>query len=122
MRFFAPALTDGERVDIDGLAVRLRVNERSRRVSLRIDPRTGEAVAIAPTARRLPDAVAFARTQRGWLAARLKARPAASRLAPGSWIEVFGEAWILIPNTSKVPPTIFSGSDRKLAPNHQNAE
>lgn len=98
MRFFAPALTDGERVDIDGLAVRLRVNERSRRVSLRIDPRTGEAVAIAPTARRLPDAVAFARTQRGWLAARLKARPAASRLAPGSWIEVFGEAWILIPD------------------------
>lgn len=98
MRFFAPALADGERVDVDGLAVRLKVNGRSRRITLRIDPRTGEAVASAPTARRLADAVAFAETRRGWLAARLQARPAAERLADGSRIEVFGEAWTLVPD------------------------
>ena len=27
-----------------------------------------------------------------------------------------------MPKMSKVPPTMFSGSDRKLAPNHQNTE
>src|SRR5436190_1300136 len=32
------------------------------------------------------------------------------------------EAWMRKPNTSKVPPTMFSGNVRKLAPNHQNAE
>ncbi len=31
------------------------------------------------------------------------------------------DASILMPNTSNVPPTMFSGSDRKLAPNYQNA-
>jgi predicted metal-dependent hydrolase len=95
---FAPALADGARVDIDGLSVRLRVNGRSRRVSLRIDPRTGEAVATAPTARRLADAVAFAKSRQGWLAARLEARPATRALADGDLISVFGERWSLAPD------------------------
>jgi hypothetical protein len=98
MRFFAPALADGERVDVDGIVVRLRVNGRSRRVSVRIDPRTGEAVASAPSVRRLSDAVDFARARRGWLAARLKARPARQSLAAGSRIQVFGEVWMLQPD------------------------
>lgn len=107
MRFFAPALADGEHVDVGGIVVRLRVNSRSRRVSVRIDPRTGEAVASAPSVRRLSDAVDFARARRGWLASRLKARPAPRLLGAGCRIEVFGEGWVLQPDGRR--PRLESG-------------
>ena len=32
------------------------------------------------------------------------------------------EASMRRPNIAKVPPTMFCGSDRKFAPNHQNTE
>ena len=32
------------------------------------------------------------------------------------------EASMRMPDTSNVPPTMFPGSDRKSAPNHQNTE
>lgn len=66
-------LADGDRLDLDGLTVRLRVSPRARRVSLRIDPVAREGVASAPSARRLKEAEAFARARREWLASRLAA-------------------------------------------------
>jgi len=98
MRLFAKALADGERLDLDGVALRLKVNPRARRVSLRIDARTGEAVATAPSARRLADALAFARARRGWLEGRLASRAHAPALKIGARIEVFGETWVLTPD------------------------
>ncbi len=82
---------DGEQVDVDGVAVRLRVNPRARRISLRIDGRTGEAVATAPNARRLAEAAAFARSKPDWLRSRLARRPAAAPLIPGAEIPYRGE-------------------------------
>jgi predicted metal-dependent hydrolase len=107
MTLFGRVLVDGERIDIDGLTVRLRISRRARRVSLRIDGRTGEAVATAPSARRLPDAVAFARARRGWLASRMAARPAPRKLAAGDRIEVFGDTWTLVPDGRR--PRLESG-------------
>jgi predicted metal-dependent hydrolase len=98
MRLFAKPLADGEQVDLGGLTLRLRVSRRARRVSLRIDARTGEAVATAPSARRLADALSFARSRRGWLESRLAARPAGPALAAGARIVVLGEAWALLPD------------------------
>ncbi|MGH7022962.1 MAG: M48 family metallopeptidase [Caulobacteraceae bacterium] len=98
MKLFARSLAHGERIDVDGLALSLRVNPRARRVSLRIDARTGEAVATAPSARRLADAVAFARARRAWLAERLAARSDARPLASDGRIAVLGEAWRLVPD------------------------
>lgn len=71
MSLFRPALKDGDRLDIGGVPVRLRVNPRARRIILRLDAKRGEGVAVAPSVRRLPDAVAFARSRQGWLAERL---------------------------------------------------
>ena len=98
MRLFAKPLADGARVDLGGLTLRLRVSRRVRRVSLRIDVRTGEAVATAPSARRLADALTFARSRRGWLEARLAARPTGPALVAGARIVVLGEAWTLAPD------------------------
>ena len=37
MAIFGPRFADGQTVDIDGLALRLRVSDRAKRISLRFD-------------------------------------------------------------------------------------
>jgi predicted metal-dependent hydrolase len=72
------------------LQLRLSVNPRARRISIRIDARAGEAVAIAPSERRLSEAVAFARSKAGWIAERLEARVEGQPLTPGQIILLHG--------------------------------
>jgi predicted metal-dependent hydrolase len=85
-----PKLADGTVVLIGAAQVRLRVNDRARRVSLRLDATRGEVVATAPNARRLPDAVRFAQSRSDWIAAALARLPQATPLRPGALIEVEG--------------------------------
>jgi hypothetical protein len=101
-------LIDGARFDLEGVTLRLRVNPRARRISLRIDARTGEAVATAPSSRRLTDAVAFARTRRGWLADRLASRTASPPLAAGETVSVLGVTYVLRPDGRR--PRLASGT------------
>lgn len=99
MRLFAPRLADGQSVDVGGLSVRLKVNGRARRISLRVDRLRREAIAIAPSARQLDAALAFARERRAWLAERLAdALGDAPGLAAGDRITVLGLAWRLHPD------------------------
>ena len=71
MNWLGPRYTDGERLEIAGLAVRLSVSRRASRVSLKVDRARREVVAVAPSARRLAEAVAFAKERRDWVARRL---------------------------------------------------
>lgn len=81
----------GQRLPLEGgLPLRLSVNPRARRISIRIDARKGEAVAIAPSERRLADAVAFARSKSVWIAERLAARVEGTALEPGAVIPFRG--------------------------------
>ncbi len=81
----------GQRLPLDGGAVlRLSVNPRARRISIRIDARAGEAVAIAPSQRRLGDAVAFARSKSDWISERLEARIEGRPLEPGQTVLLHG--------------------------------
>jgi predicted metal-dependent hydrolase len=99
MKLFAPRYADGQTLDIGGLAVRLKVSGRARRVSLRVDRLRGEAIAVAPTARRLAEAAEFAASRRQWLAERLADRPAPTpHLAPDDQLTVLGIAWRLRPD------------------------
>ena len=89
------AFQHGQRLRLEGLTrepltLRLSVNRRARRVSIRIDARSGEAVVTAPSERRLKDGVDFARTKAVWIAERLASRPASSPLAPGQTILLHG--------------------------------
>ncbi len=79
----------GQTFDLEGIPLRLTVNKRARRVSIRIDAK-GQAVAVAPSERRLVDAVAFARTKHRWLAERLAARPAGAGYTPGGTVPLEG--------------------------------
>ena len=76
--------------DGSGPVLRLSVNPRARRLSVRIDARAGEAVVIAPTERGLTQAVAFARTKAVWISEQLAVRPKGRPLEPGQVISLKG--------------------------------
>lgn len=90
MSLLGRRFADGDRLEIAGASVRLKVNGRARRVSLRLDRTRREVIATAPSLRRLPEAADFARERAGWIAERLAELPAASAFAPGQLIELFG--------------------------------
>jgi len=91
MKLFQPKYSDGQRLTLsNGQTLRLSVNRRARRLSVRIDARAGEAVAIAPTPNTLAQAVAFARSRADWIAERLQARPDTVPLIPGQVITYLG--------------------------------
>jgi hypothetical protein len=99
MKLSATRYADGQTIDIGGVQVRLKVSGRARRISLRVDRLRGEALAVAPTARRLAEAAEFAASRRAWLAERLADRPPPSpRLAADGEIAVFGIPWRLRPD------------------------
>jgi predicted metal-dependent hydrolase len=88
---FGRALADGDRLEVAGAVVRLKVHSRARRVSLRLDRTKREIVATAPSARRLAEAVAFARDRAGWIADRLAELPQTEAIAPGRTITLLGQ-------------------------------
>lgn len=89
--FGRPSFSHGERIDADGQPVRLAVNARARRISLRVDRVKREAIAIAPSVRRLAEAVAFARERADWIASQLADLPATTPIRPGTEILIFGQ-------------------------------
>ncbi len=85
-----PRLAPGDLIEVGGRPVRLAINARARRISLRLDAGRREVVATAPSKSRLKDAAAFARSREGWIAARIDALPRQRALAPGSVLFVGG--------------------------------
>lgn len=91
MSLFGRALADGDRLEVAGAIVRLKVHRSARRVSLRLDRTKREIVATAPSQRRLAEAAAFARDRASWIAERLAELPQVEAVAPGMTIDLFGE-------------------------------
>lgn len=112
MPFFraAPRLAAGDLVQVGGAAVRLNVSARARRVSLRVDAARREVVATAPSARRLRDALAFARAREGWIAARLSALPQPQPFRPGGTLPLRGEPCRLERAAMRVAPRIVAAT------------
>ncbi|MEM7768492.1 MAG: M48 family peptidase, partial [Pseudomonadota bacterium] len=78
--------SDGQPVD-----VRLEVNPKARRLILRLDERTREAVAVAPTRRELQAAARFAAERVDWISERLGTLPDTIALEEGTIIPLRGE-------------------------------
>ena len=95
MSIFGRSLADGDRLEVAGAVVRLKVHSRARRVSLRLDRTRREIIATAPSLRRLPEAAAFARDRAAWIAERLAELPDAEAVAPGMVITLFGQPYRL---------------------------
>lgn len=70
--------------------VRVHIDRRARRVSVRIDVRTREAVATAPAPRHTRAAIAFAAERVEWIAKRLGAIPLPVTFQPDALIPFRG--------------------------------
>ncbi len=70
--------------------VRVSVNKRATRVSVRIDPNAREAVATAPAQRYALDAISLASERVDWIAERLGALPPPMTFQPGAHIPLRG--------------------------------
>lgn len=90
MSVFGRALADGDRLEMAGLVIRLKVNRRARRVNLRLDRTRREVIATAPSPRRLAEAAAFAKDRLAWIEERLAELPEPQPIAPGMTLNVFG--------------------------------
>jgi predicted metal-dependent hydrolase len=98
---FGRAFADGDRLEVAGATVTLKVNRRARRVSLRLDRTGRQVVATAPSARRLAEAAAFARERAGWISQRLAELPRGEPIRPGQVLRVFGEPVRLEPGAGR---------------------
>jgi predicted metal-dependent hydrolase len=117
----AQRFSDGDRLEIGGWPVRLRVDGRARRVSLRVDRARSEVVALAPTPRRLNEAVAFAQEKSGWIAKQLAALPERMSLAPGGVLRLYGQPYRLEvgPGRARIDGADIDGP-RIVAPDDAN--
>jgi predicted metal-dependent hydrolase len=70
--------------------VRVHVDKRATRVSVRIDPTAREAVATAPAPRHALDAISFASERVEWIAERLGALPPPVIFRPGVYVPLRG--------------------------------
>jgi predicted metal-dependent hydrolase len=70
--------------------VRVHIDKRARRVSVRIDPTAREAIATAPASRYALDAIGFATERVDWIAERLDALPPPVLFRPGAYIPLRG--------------------------------
>jgi predicted metal-dependent hydrolase len=100
-RFFVASLCYGarRRQSIEHLAIRHAGNElpvtfvrsrRARRCSLRVDPANRRIVLTAPLRMAERTAIDFARSQAGWIAARLKRLPEPRPFVDGAQVPLFG--------------------------------
>ncbi|MEL6860524.1 MAG: SprT family zinc-dependent metalloprotease [Pseudomonadota bacterium] len=70
--------------------VRLEVNPKARRLILRLDERNREAVAVAPSKRKIGEAAAFAKDRVDWIAEHLQKLPEHVALDDGAQIMLRG--------------------------------
>jgi predicted metal-dependent hydrolase len=110
--FRPPGYAHGDRLEAGGHVVRLSVNARARRISLRVDRTRREVVATAPSARRLPDAVAFARERVGWIDAQMADLPEPRKVRPGETVELFGQAIRLVAGPGRARLDLAAGELR----------
>lgn len=102
--------------------LRLTVNERARRILLRIDSKNREAVAVAPSARQKKHALSFAEARADWIVERLAALPQAGGLSFGDSVLYRGVEHLIQPSTSGRSVTVEARADGPviLAPGRED--
>jgi predicted metal-dependent hydrolase len=97
-------LLDGRRVPL-----KLSVNPRARRVSVRICAVRREAIATAPSERHLSSALKFAAERAHWIAEELARLPEHRPFKPGVLIPIRGEPHLLAISRERGQPRLSQG-------------
>lgn len=106
-----PAYLEGQILDCGDYRLKLKVNPRARRISLRIDNKTGDAVVTAPRARHLKDAVEFARSRHNWILEKRAGQTLPQLFAPGVRIAVRGHEVTLAERAGAITPRAEQSPD-----------
>jgi predicted metal-dependent hydrolase len=109
-------ITEVETLDGRRVRVRLRVNPRARRISLRINPAEREAVAVAPSAKHVSAALAFAAERAHWIAQQLARVPESVTFAPGAVIPIRGVAHSLVEAPGRGLPHLVAAPAQLIVP------
>lgn len=108
-------------VEIDGRAVPVAIRRlaRARRITLRLAPDGSEVRVSMPRHARTADALAFARSQAGWLERQAAAIPEHAPPRPGGTLAFRGEA-LRIEHDEAAPrrPVLAEGAVRLGGPEH----
>lgn len=94
--------------------VQVSVNRRARAIALRIDPTRRAAILVAPSERRVRDALRFAQDRSDWIASRLAALPPAAPFMEGALVPVEGGPFRLERAEGRGP--VRWEGDRLIAP------
>lgn len=115
-----PFITELETIDGRRVPVRLTINPRARRISVRIDPIAREAVAVSPSKRQAQKALAFAASRAGWIAHQLAQIPVRLAFEPGARIPFRGETVELVHDRGRAAP--YLDGARLVAPTPEGAD
>jgi len=110
-RLLPDSYAAGDALDFGDYVLRLKVNQRARRISLRIDNRTGEAVVTAPRAKHLKDAVDFARTRHDWILEHRRETSVPMPFAPGMVLSLRGHDVTLVHQAGVITPRAVQQPD-----------
>jgi hypothetical protein len=104
-------------IDVPGLEspVRVRIDRRARRVSLRIDAQARAAVALAPPGTSTRAITRFCRQHAAWLAARLARLAPSVSLQPGAEVPVFGAPHRLVHIGPRGRPVTLAEGEIRVA-------
>lgn len=92
------------------MPVRLRVQQRARRLTLRVDALSEGAVLTLPPGVPRAEAAAFLDRQADWLARALARQPARVSVGPGARLPVGGvEAEVVLAAGARLPPRLEGG-------------
>jgi predicted metal-dependent hydrolase len=83
-------LVTGQVIERDGLRLKLKLNARARRISLRIDNKTGEAVVTAPRQKDFTQALEFALSRGDWIREKTRNIAPMQGFAPGQTLTIKG--------------------------------
>ncbi len=85
-------------IDFGGLAapVEIRINQRAKRLILKVDTVHGRVIVTAPSKRHTSDALAFARSRADWIRERLSAGVRAHSFSPGAIFPYRGEPHAIV--------------------------
>ena len=111
LRSQGTAYAPGDVIDCGDYQLRLKVNARARRISLRIDNKTGEAVVTAPRPKLLGDAVDFARSRHDWILKTRRGQTQPQPFAPGLVLSIKGHMVTLETRDGVITPKAEQSAD-----------